>query len=337
MRLIKSSSVRRALVVGLDEASVKIIEAELNRSKDSYQIVGFVDDSFKKQDLPPEPEGSKLKVLGDLHSLPTLIRKYRIDTLILTNTFIPDDVARRFFSDIVEKGLEVLSFGTFYERLTDRVLVSDFTDHWHLEIPLTHPLLSPGKQALKRIFDIFGATIGLMLLSLAFPFIALAIYIDSPGPIFYVQHRVGKAGKVFRAYKFRTMVPDAEKDRPIWAKENDPRVTRVGRILRKTHIDELPQFINVLKGEMSLVGPRPERPEFVEELAREISFYRIRHAIKPGMAGWAFVKHGYASSKEDSKIKLEYDLYYIKHWSLWLDIVILFKTFFRMLSLKGRA
>lgn len=204
-------------------------------------------------------------------------------------------------------------------------------------MPLHHPLTRPFNRLVKRIFDIVGATLGLIFLALAFPFIALAIYIDSPGPIFYVQERVGQGGRIFRAYKFRTMVPDAEKNGAVWAQKNDPRVTRVGRILRKTHIDEFPQFINILKGEMSAVGPRPERPEFVEELAREIPFYRVRHAVKPGMAGWALVKYGYASSKEDTVIKLQYDLYYIKHWSVWLDLVILLKTVLDMLTLRGRA
>jgi lipopolysaccharide/colanic/teichoic acid biosynthesis glycosyltransferase len=133
------------------------------------------------------------------------------------------------------------------------------------------------------------------------------------------------------------MIPDAEKDRPVWAKKDDPRVTRIGRLLRKTHVDEFPQFYNILKGEMSAVGPRPERPEFVEELAKEIPFYRIRHAVKPGMAGWGLVKQGYGASKEDALVKLQYDLYYIKHQSLWFDLIILIKTILDTLTLRGRA
>ena len=130
--------------------------------------------------------------------------------------------------------------------------------------------------------------------------------------------------------------PDAEKGKAVWAQENDKRATRVGRILRKTHIDESPQFINILKGEMSAVGPRAERPEFVEELAREIPFYRVRHAVKPGMAGWGLVNQGYGASKEDARGKLEYDLYYIKHQSLWLDMIILFKTIIDTVTFRGR-
>jgi len=152
--------------------------------------------------------------------------------------------------------------------------------------------------------DIVLASLGLFLLALTTPFIAAAIYLDSPGPIFYRQERVGKGGRIFRAYKFRSMVPDAEKGRAVWAKEDDPRVTRMGRILRRTHVDEFPQFLNILKGEMSAVGLRPERSEFVEELAKEIPFYRVRHAVKPGMAGWGLVKQGYGASKEAALLKL---------------------------------
>ena len=168
------------------------------------------------------------------------------------------------------------------------------------------------------------------------PFIAFAIYIDSPGPIFYAQERVGRYGKIFKVYKFRSMVTDAEKGGAVWAEKNDARTTRVGRFLRKVHIDEFPQFINILRGEMSVVGPRPERPEFVEELGNEIPFYRVRHAVKPGMAGWGLVNQGYGSSKKDALVKLQYDLYYIKHQSLWLDFVILAQTVKDALSLGGR-
>jgi len=171
---------------------------------------------------------------------------------------------------------------------------------------------------------------------LATPFIALAIYLDSSGPIFYTQERIGRGGKMFRVYKFRSMIIEAEKKGAVWATEGDSRITRVGKFLRKTHVDEFPQFLNILKGEMSAVGPRPERPEFVKELAQEIPFYRVRHAVKPGMAGWGLVNQGYGSSKEDALIKLQYDLYYIKHQSLWLDVVILLKTILDTLSFGGR-
>ena len=192
------------------------------------------------------------------------------------------------------------------------------------------------RSLVKRVMDLVLASIGLLLLGVATPCIAAAIYLDSPGPIFYTQDRVGKGGRRFKAYKFRSMVPDAETEEPVWAAKDDSRITGVGRFLRKTHIDEFPQFVNILKGDMSAVGPRPERPEFVEELARDIPFFRVRHAVRPGMAGWALIKLGYAASREATLLKLQYDLYYVKHQSLWLDIVILLKTIVDSLALRGR-
>ncbi len=178
----------------------------------------------------------------------------------------------------------------------------------------------------KRGFDILVA---LTLLVATLPLqllIALAILLTSPGPVFYAQERVGRGGRPFRLVKFRTMVPDAERHGARWAARKDPRVTPVGRFLRLTRLDELPQLLNVLKGEMSVVGPRPERPVFVEELARQIPFYRERHAMKPGITGWAQLNYPYGASVEDARIKLEYDLYYIKNYTLFLDMLIIVQT-----------
>lgn len=328
---------RRVLIIGAGWAGRTIAEALAEQGDGSYQIVGFVDDDPAKQGLTLHASRFTLSVLGNRHSLPALIRQHRIDTLILAITHEVNGELLQVLMDCLELGVEIVPMPVLYEQLTGRVPIEHIGSNWHVAMPIHHPLTRPFNRLIKRIFDLAGATLGLIFLALAFPLIALAIYIDSPGPIFYTQERVGQGGRVFRTYKFRTMVPDAEKGQAVWARKDDPRVTRVGRILRKTHIDEFPQFINILRGEMSAVGPRPERPEFVEELAREIPFYRVRHAVRPGMAGWALVKYGYASSKEDTVIKLQYDLYYIKHWSLWLDLVILLKTVLDMLTLRGRA
>ena len=183
---------------------------------------------------------------------------------------------------------------------------------------------APADQAGALIVVLGG--LGLLCLAVLLPFVALAIRLDSPGPIFYVQQRVGIGGRVFRTFKFRSMVAEAEPDGAVWARRGDPRVTRVGRVLRATHVDEFPQLLNVLRGEMSAVGPRPERPEFVEKLAAELPLYRLRHVVKPGMAGWGLIRQGYAGSEQDVLVRLQYDLYYIKHQSLALDLVILLKT-----------
>jgi lipopolysaccharide/colanic/teichoic acid biosynthesis glycosyltransferase len=184
--------------------------------------------------------------------------------------------------------------------------------------------------------DISLSLIGLLGLLLLLPFIALAMMLDSPGTLFFRQERVGKGGRSFSIIKFRTMVPDAEKlTGPKWATEDDPRVTRVGRFLRKSRLDELPQLINVLRGEMSLVGPRPERPHFVEQLSRSIPFYRTRNVIKPGVTGWAQVRYAYGNSVTDSLVKLQYDLYYIRHQNLVLDMLIIIRTVGKMFKFAG--
>ena len=170
-----------------------------------------------------------------------------------------------------------------------------------------------------------------------FPFVTIAIRLDSRGPIFYRQTRVGKAGENFQLLKLRSMIPEAETDgKARWADPADRRITRVGRLLRRTRLDELPQLYNVLKGEMSLIGPRPERPEFVVKLEKAIPFYRARLAVRPGLTGWAQTRFTYGSSVEDSLVKLQYDLYYIKHLSLYLDLLIFLGTFGVILSLRGR-
>jgi exopolysaccharide biosynthesis polyprenyl glycosylphosphotransferase len=354
---------RRALIIGAGWAGRTIAEALAEHGDGTYQVVGFVDDDPAKLGRGAWEPGSR----GEFTSAPLHLRTsapqppstraLKAPPLVLGNRSLPPgpdpstscghsysgDHARdqrraaANFNGLPGLGVEIIPMPVLYEQLTGRVPVEHVGSNWYVAMPLSHPLTRTFNRMIKRAMDIVLASLGMLFLAPFLPFIALAIYLDSPGPIFYTQERVGEGGRIFKVYKFRSMVPDAEKGRAVWAQENDPRVTRVGRILRKTHLDEFPQFLNILKGEMSAVGPRPERPEFVEELAREIPFYRVRHAVKPGMAGWALVKYGYASSKEDALIRLQYDLYYIKHWSPWLDLVILLKTVVDTLTLRGRA
>ena len=190
-------------------------------------------------------------------------------------------------------------------------------------------------KRMKRGIDILAS---LIALTLFFPFIlliTLAIKLDSKGPILYQQERVGEDGKIFRLLKFRSMRVDAEAGEPVWASVNDPRITRVGRVIRKLRLDEIPQMINVLRGEMSFVGPRPERPFFVQQLEKEVPYYSERHVIKPGITGWAQISYRYGASKEDALEKLKYDLYYIKHISIVLDLTIIFETAKIVLLGKG--
>jgi exopolysaccharide biosynthesis polyprenyl glycosylphosphotransferase len=199
-------------------------------------------------------------------------------------------------------------------------------------------IMQPWERVVKRLIDIVVSLIVLVTGLPLWILIAILIKIDSRGPVIYKQERVGKDGKIFTLYKFRSMYENAEAlTGPTWAMKNDPRVTRVGKILRKLHLDEIPQFVNVLKGDMSLIGPRPERPVFVEKLSKEIPLYRRRLKVKPGITGWAQVKYKYDESIEDVKKKLQYDLFYIENMSLRMDLKIIAYTILHILSGKGQT
>jgi lipopolysaccharide/colanic/teichoic acid biosynthesis glycosyltransferase len=224
-----------------------------------------------------------------------------------------------------------------YEELLGRVPISLLQSDWVLRSFIDQSHMGGFFEIGKRLIDIIGSLVGLIILAVASIFIAPLIVLDSGFPVFYRQVRLGRNGKPYNMIKFRTMKNDAEKDgiaRP--AEENDNRATRVGHILRKTHLDELPQFYNIFRGEMSLVGPRSERPEIVEELQSGIPFYRARLFVKPGLTGWAQVNYGYASGVEANALKLEYDLYYIKHRTIGLDLLIMFRTIWTVIGFRGR-
>jgi exopolysaccharide biosynthesis polyprenyl glycosylphosphotransferase len=231
--------------------------------------------------------------------------------------------------DSLRKGRRVTDAVTFFEKTLHRVPVDHISPEWFLFADLQ--LYRDEQATLKRIVDVVAASIGLLFSLILAPFITLAIKIDSRGPVFYSQDRVGLNGSVFRLYKFRTMTTDAEGAGALWSFKGDKRVTRVGKFLRRTRLDELPQLWNILRGHMSMVGPRPERPQFVAQLSHVIPFYDQRHLIKPGLTGWAQINYRYGSCVEDAKRKLEYDLYYMKHMSLELDLVVLTRTFLTVL------
>jgi len=232
------------------------------------------------------------------------------------------------------RGVRVQDGNDVYESITGKVPIESIRLSWLLFSPDSHA--SKLFLIYKRFASVVISIVGLLLSLPLVPFVILAIKLSSRGPVLYSQDRVGRDDRIFRCYKFRTMYCDAEADTgPIWAKDEDPRVTRVGRILRKTRIDEIPQLLNVLKGDMSLVGPRPERPEFVAALNDRIPYYRLRHAIRPGITGWAQILYKYGSSVEDAKEKLRYDLYYIKNSSVGLDLLIVLSTIKIVLLSRG--
>ncbi|MFM2400246.1 MAG: hypothetical protein RL341_2403, partial [Pseudomonadota bacterium] len=223
------------------------------------------------------------------------------------------------------QGRSVLDLSRFYERVHGEVPVESLKASWLI---YSEGFVQGAMRTFsKRVFDVLAS---LALLALTWPVIfvtAILIKLESRGPVLYRQERVGLSGRPFQVLKLRSMCSDAERDGVArWATNNDSRVTKVGRVIRKTRIDELPQLFNVLKGEMSFVGPRPERPVFVQKLAEDLAFYDVRHTVKPGITGWAQVRFSYASTLDEAKKKLHYDLYYVKNHSLFLDVVILFQT-----------
>lgn len=237
---------------------------------------------------------------------------------------------------ILGNGTPVRSFINAYEELTQRIPVRQVERDFYNYFPFSRNNHNKLYLFINRIFDVLLSVVGILIGIILLPFIFIGNLIANRGPLFYTQDRVGKNGKVFKVFKFRSMVKNAEKNGAQFSHKGDSRITKFGRFLRRTRIDEVPQFLNVIKGDMSLIGPRPERPEFVCLLNEKIPFYEVRHVIKPGITGWAQVKAKYGENEEDSLEKLQYDLYYIKHRSLFLDITIVIKTLSTILFFRGQ-
>lgn len=243
---------------------------------------------------------------------------------------------RNFLIQATEQGAWVEPLVSYIERVKGFTEISLVDSSFFLQQKSFSILSNPWASRIKRIFDVLMGSIALVILSPILLLFTIIIKIDSPGRVFYKQDRVGLFNKEFQVIKFRSMRDDAESGGAQWAQKNDPRVTRVGKFIRKTRIDELPQLINVLKGEMSLIGPRPEREVFVQDLEKSIPYYRFRHSVKPGITGLAQVKYPYGCSQEDAEWKHRYDLYYIKNHDLWMDIKIAFLTVKTVLFAKGQ-
>lgn len=252
------------------------------------------------------------------------IQKEKIGTVIFTEEFEKNPKFLTIFYSAIPLGISFLDFALAVEQILEKIPISQISKAWFLE-----NLKEENKkiyEKLKRAFDFFFSLFVLILSLPIWPFVALAIKLEDGGPIFYIQERIGKNGKIFKLMKFRSMVPEAEKIGPKWTEEKDQRITKVGKILRKIHFDEMPQMINILKGEMSFVGPRPQRIEFVKEFEKEIPHYNLRHIIKPGFTGWGQIKFKAPASPKDFAEQFQYDLYYIKNRSFLLDLRILLKT-----------
>jgi sugar transferase (PEP-CTERM system associated) len=318
----------RVVMLGVGDRAQRVLEVVDRRRR--VRMLGLVPEWMRRETTIPAERLLAASPAG----LANLARELRADEIVVAlddrRTHLPIDellICRL-------AGISVMDDASFVERERGLISLTDLSPSWLI--------FSDGfatgivSDSVKRFVDLALTVVALALVTPLLPIVALAIRLDSPGPILYRQVRVGRQGRLFTILKFRSMVTDAERaGHAIWAQANDPRITRVGRVLRKFRIDELPQLWNVLTGDMSFVGPRPERPQFVAELAASIRYYEFRHHVRPGLTGWAQINYHYGSSHEDSRIKLEYDLYYLKHRSLALDMLILLQTVRIVLSGHG--
>jgi len=309
---------RRVLLAGIEPITEQLVGLMRDRWSPQFAVAGLLETGAE----------SAADLLAAARSL-------QVAEIVASPQAIADPRQVAQLVDCVGAGVRVTSGARLYEELARRTPVSTVDHRWILD--MAHGAF-PGRtyQISKRVVDVLLASIGLVALALIGPLVAAAILVDSGGPVIYRQRRVGLRGQGFTIIKFRTMRRDAEAGSPRWARPADDRVTRVGRLLRRSRIDELPQVVNVLLGRMSVVGPRPERPEFVEALAENIPFFRVRHGVKPGLTGWAQINQGYGASEADARIKLEYDLYYIRRQSLLFDALIVLRTIGTVLALRGR-
>lgn len=334
IRLYKrTGQARRVLLVGAGKAGQTLAQLYNSLGTRSFNIIGYIDDD-------PQKAGKMfhgLPVLGTSEYLLELMDNHRISDIVVA---INGEIRGTTFQTILdaqEKGANVTRMPILYEEMTGRVPIHHLESDWIIRSFVDGLSVSGFYELFKRLLDILGALVGLLILAVLFPFLAIAILGDSGPPIIYSQPRLGRGRKVFTIYKFRSMRRKTETINDVQTTtENDPRVTRVGKFLRKTRLDELPQFWNVLRGDMSLVGPRAEVPKLVEEYQKQVPFYRARLLVKPGLTGWAQINYGYVSSVEETSIKLEYDLYYIKHRTLAMDFQIVLRTIGTVLRRTGR-
>ncbi len=324
-----SEKPRRLLIIGAGQTGGNLYEM-LKANKD-YEIVGYLDDDEKKWGT----SFGNASVIGGTGILSTLVMELKIDKVIIAITQV---IRPEVYKKLVEakfNGIAVYEMPSFYEKVAGRIPVLHTNEMWLGYADIYGVKSNLYNAKVKKIIDKAFAVIGLLFAVPIMCLVSLLVKMDTRGPVLYRQQRVGFNGAIFDLIKFRSMKIDAEMNGAVWAQENDPRITRVGIIIRFLRIDELPQLWNVLKGELSLVGPRPERPEFVENLTLEIPYYSLRHSVKPGITGWAQVNYAYGASKEDALEKLQFDLYYIKNVTFFLDVYIILRTIRTVLFGKG--
>ncbi|GAA4975922.1 exopolysaccharide biosynthesis polyprenyl glycosylphosphotransferase [Algibacter aquimarinus] len=324
---------KKVLIIG-ETSNIETIVEAFNDADPNYKIVGFINCETRKAD--------KVKFKGIVEYSPKqiyqVIKDESISEIVIAS-YNSESITPEIYKDLItllEGGFPIKEYTQVYEDMTQRIPVQFVGKDFYKYFPFSRSNQNKMYLFFHRIFDILISIIGIIGGLVVLPIILLGNSIGNRGPLFYTQERIGKNGNLFSIIKYRTMIKNAEKDGAVWAKKNDVRITPFGKFLRNTRLDEIPQFLNIFLGDMSLIGPRPERPYFVRELSQILPFYETRHIVKPGLTGWAQVKTKYGSSINDSLVKLQYDLYYIKHRSFFLDMNILVKTLSTVIFFRGQ-
>ena len=324
---------KRILVVG-DSFDIELIAEALQKSDPNYQVIGYVNTDINND----EQSEFKNLVQIDVNVIDDAIKQYHINEIVVASSYT-EGVMLPLYNKLItllEDGFPIREYTQVYEEVTHRIPVQHIDKDFYKFFPFRRSNQNKFYLFYHRLFDVLVSVLGILLSTILLPFILIGNLVANRGPLFYIQERIGKNGKPFKIMKLRTMVVDAEVSGAQWAKKNDTRTTPFGKFLRRSRIDETPQFYNIILGHMSIIGPRPERPMFVKELSSIIPFYETRHVVKPGLTGWAQVNTSYGSSYADSLEKLQYDLYYIKHRSVYLDISIVLKTLSTIIFYRGQ-
>ncbi|WP_316930439.1 exopolysaccharide biosynthesis polyprenyl glycosylphosphotransferase [Flavobacterium daejeonense] len=331
-RFLVSKRFQQNALLICDEDQLEELVLGLENLDSHYKIIAYVSDS-KNKNLENSFH-SKIRCIISA-DLSTFVKEKNI-TEIVVAIQKPDCITAELLQQLLESRIVIREYSQVYEAKTQRIPVQYLGRDFYRFFPFSRSNQNPLYLLIVRVLEVFFSVIGLLITLLLIPIIFLVNSIANKGSLFYTQERVGKDGVVFKILKFRTMIEDAELENAIFATAQDQRITSFGKFMRKTRMDEFPQFVNILKGEMAVIGPRPERPSFVKEFAKRMPFYEIRHIIKPGLTGWAQVNYNYRDSLEGSLIKLQYDLYYIKHRSFYLDFNISLKTITTILFYRGK-
>ncbi|QBZ97917.1 sugar transferase [Flavobacterium sangjuense] len=332
VRFFASNRFSKKVILICDKEQLKELVHALESADPHYRVLGFVN-----SDSANTKTNDKIKSI-DINNLEAFVKENSISEVVIASQKT-DGITVNLYNQLIhllENGYIIREYTQVYENITQRIPVQYVSRDFYRYFPFSRSNQNHFYLIIVRLFEIIFSLIGLLIGLVILPLILIGNLFGNRGKLFYTQERVGKNGKIFNIVKYRTMVKNAEEEGAVFATTNDSRVTPFGKIMRKSRMDEIPQFINILKGDMAVIGPRPERPIFVSEIAEVMPFYETRHVIKPGLTGWAQVNYSYGETIDDSLIKLQYDLYYIKHRSIFLDVNIIFKTLSTVLLYRGQ-